>query len=135
MTRRRWTNCRHGVPLDEACWDCTRAEREKKPEDLPLFADGTDTRRLAHEQVKPHLSRIMTEVYNVILEAQSNGMTTDEVIAALGRDVDWKNTLAPCVTKLKQLGMIVDSQRRRPSNRGNAMAVLIAKKKGGKAQR
>ena len=137
--------CQHGVPLDEYCHACkTPAPTPSglwssvnpnagEPVDLPLFAKDSDTSEAAARKVAPAVSDLEAEVFDAIA-ASKNGLTVDEVISALGRGPDWKNTIAPRVTGLKQRGLIVDSGRRRPSNRGGPMAVFVTKKNGDKGK-
>lgn len=135
-------SCRHGVPLDEYCIDCGEAAYKAGTPyqetgifdttftPLPLFAPGSDTSRAAAENVQPRVAGLLRKVYDAIKASGKLGLTTDEVMAVLGKGPDEKNTIAPRVTTLKQSGLIVDSKRRRPSNRGNPMAVFVVKRGG-----
>ena len=137
--------CQHGVPLDEFCGACGPTPSElpftpwvpvgdpryhhHEPIDMPLFAPGSDTSKAAAKKVQPSVSDLVRQVYDAIMASGLLGLTTDEVMGVLGKGPEWKNTIAPRITDLKQQGLIVDTGRTRPSNRGGPMAVFVVKSK------
>lgn len=99
------------------------------PSQLSLFIDPAparrdDTSRQAAERLEPKLGRLRRDALAAIKAAGENGMTADEVAAALGVD---ELTARPRVSELRnKYRLISKSGRKRPSSRGLPSIVWVA---------
>jgi hypothetical protein len=70
------------------------------------------------------------KVIAAFTEAAADGLLADDVVSQFeqmtGDDAPKVNTVAPCVTMLKQAGLLIDSGRMRLTRNGKSAHVLVA---------
>lgn len=92
---------------------------------LPLFMssaphNGTDTSRDAAANIREHLGRLEFVVFAAVACARDAGVTNDEIEVITGLA---GNTVRPRIVRLREMGLVRDSQRRRPTRSGRAAVV------------
>jgi len=81
------------------------------------------TSEVAAASMKPHAARQQREVLAVIVATREHGATDWEVETATGIRAQ---SVSPRRGELRELGLIVDSGRRRPTASGRPAAVWVA---------
>lgn len=81
------------------------------------------TSEVAAARMKPHSARQRNEVLAVIVGAGEHGATDREIEHATGIR---SNSITPRRGELRELGLIVDSGRRRPTDTGRPATVWVA---------
>ena len=89
----------------------------------PGFIDR-DTSRAAAESLAAGAPLIRQQCLNLINKCGSLGITPDEAAKALGMTV---LSIRPRFTELKELGLIVDSGKRRSNDSGRKAKVMVGK--------
>ncbi len=79
----------------------------------------------AREVIRPHVARLRSVVYAMIHEAGDNGLTADEILARLEREMPGIGhaSVSQRPGELRDLGLIYDSGMRRKTRRGCNAAV------------
>ena len=91
----------------------------------PLFSETCiPKRRLAS------LGTTAEKVMAAFMEAGANGLLADDVVFQFeqmtGDDAPKVNTVAPCVTMLKQAGLLIDSGHTRLTRNGKSAHILLS---------
>lgn len=85
------------------------------------YAKGSDTSREAAQAKVGRIAEERTKVYLAVIRAGSSGATWDELVERL----DLSPTANGRITELRELGLIIDSGRRRKTRRGRNAAVYV----------
>jgi hypothetical protein len=85
---------------------------------LPLL----DTRSAAHARVAPTKQEIYARILGSARWTGQRGITADEVTAAWGCD---HNHVAPRISELKKLGLLIPTKRCRPTRTGSPARVFV----------
>ncbi len=98
------------------------------PDDVPAYpfspAPGkTDTSNEAADAMQPHCGRLQADALATIKDAGKDGCTADEVGNRQGRN-RW--SVQPRISELRQMGLVVDSGRRRQNVTGKRAIVWVA---------
>lgn len=93
----------------------------------PGFAAGVDTSEEAADAIASEAERLRATVLELIVRRGEKGRTADEIVSKMGVR---HHTGAPRVTELHQMGLIVDSGKRRPTRSGKAAIVWIQAPEG-----
>jgi predicted transcriptional regulator len=86
------------------------------------YAKGSDTSKAAAKKVASKVAEQQTDVYRAIVRSGEHGKTWDEIATEL----DLCATANGRVTALVEMGLVIDSGRRRNTRRGRAATVWIA---------
>jgi hypothetical protein len=100
----------------------------QSPDDVPGYpfspAPGkTDTSKEAADAMQPHCGRLQADALAAIREAGEDGHTADEVVDRRGGN-RW--SIQPRISELRQMGLVVDSGRRRQNVTGKRAIVWVA---------
>jgi N6-adenosine-specific RNA methylase IME4 len=116
-------------PKSEIVWIKTSSAKSNglPPTSLPYngrpgFAAGVDTSEEAADAIASEVDRLRATVLELIVNRGKKGHTADEIVSAMGVR---HHTGSPRVTELHQMGLIVDSGKRRPTRSGKAAIVWI----------
>jgi hypothetical protein len=97
--------------------------RYEKPEHVGApYAIGSDTSKAAAKKVAKRVALQQTEVYRAIIRSGEDGATWDELVAQYG----FSPTANGRVTRLVEMGLVVDSGKRRPTRTGCKATVWTA---------
>jgi hypothetical protein len=85
---------------------------------FPLF----DTRQAAHARVAPTKQETYRRILGFARWRGQQGITADELTAAWGCD---HNHVAPRISELKKLGLLIPTKRTRPTRTGSPARVFV----------
>ena len=88
--------------------------------DLPLFAAPIDTRRAAYDRLAGELDKLQTAVLRFVAECGDRGATDEQIRKALKLRGDTSRARR---CELRDVGLIVDSQRTRPTSSGRSAII------------
>ena len=113
-----------GRPLGSLCMTQQPTLFERPYRGLPGFAKDSATSAAAAASLAPSAVTLRAKVYAIIARAL-DGLTADEVAAAMGQDTPF--VVAPRITELYLQGRLRKSEVTRTTRRGRQAAVYHAK--------